>query len=331
MIHARVLGDALRECLSEDPRVVIMGEDIADPYGGAFKVTKGLSTEFPDRVRTTPISEAGITGTAAGLALSGYRPVVEVMFGDFLTLTFDQIVNHITKYPSMSAGQATCPVIVRTPMGGGRGYGPTHSQSLEKYFLGIPHLRVLAASTLQDPLEMFRTLLDEDDAALVIEHKLLYPRQHPEDLGALIVRRPIGESGFPTVRISAVPAGDCSLTIAAYGHTAVMVAQLVDRLAVEEEIFVELVVPTQISPLDWQPIEESVSTTGALLTVEEGTRGWSWGSEVAARIHHSCFSALRAPVEVLASASDIIPSARQLEDRMLVGVSDIEGAIRRSA
>src|ERR1700741_3191798 len=117
MIYARALGAALHAALSDDERVVVLGEDIADPYGGAFKVTRGLTTAYPDRVRTTPISEGAIAGVAAGLALAGYRPIAEVMFGDFLTLCFDQILNHIAKYEAMYDGKVACPVILRVPSG----------------------------------------------------------------------------------------------------------------------------------------------------------------------------------------------------------------------
>src|SRR3954468_14821737 len=169
------MGDALRSALEDDERVILLGEDIVDPYGGAFKVTRGLSTDFPDRVRSTPISEGSIAGMSAGLALAGYRPIAEIMFGDFLTLCFDQIVNHIAKYEAMYNGQATCPVIIRTPSGGGRGYGPTHSQSLEKHFLGVPHLKVVASSLVQAPSAGLRTRLAQGAPVLHIEHKLLYP------------------------------------------------------------------------------------------------------------------------------------------------------------
>ena len=173
MIYARALGDTLRHTLESDPRVVVLGEDILDPYGGAFKVTRGLSTDFPTRVRATPISEAAITGVSAGLALAGFRPIAEIMFGDFLSLCFDQIANHIAKYGAMYNGAATCPVVIRTPSGGGRGYGPTHSQSLEKHFLGVPHLRVVAGSLWHDPATLFEDFLADDWPVLHIEHKLL--------------------------------------------------------------------------------------------------------------------------------------------------------------
>lgn len=140
------LQDSMR-CMDD---IVLLGEDIRDPYGGAFKVTKGLTAEFSDRILNTPISEAGFTGLAIGLAIGGMKPVVEIMFGDFATLCFDQLLNHAVKFNWMYAGQINVPVLIRMPMGGGRGYGATHSQSLEKYITGIPNLRVLALSRIHN-------------------------------------------------------------------------------------------------------------------------------------------------------------------------------------
>src|SRR5688572_23405600 len=171
MMYVKALNECLHACFRSDPRVVLLGEDIADPYGGAFKVTRGLSSAFAGRVFSTPISEAAIVGVAAGLALSGYRPIVEIMFGDFTTLCFDQIVNHIAKYPAMYNGQASCPVIIRTPMGGHRGYGPTHSQCLEKHFFGVPGLTVLASSPYHDPNALFAHMLAGSPATLFVEPK----------------------------------------------------------------------------------------------------------------------------------------------------------------
>ena len=156
-----ILNASLHDVMTQDERVYIMGEDILDPYGGAFKVTKGLSTTFPERVITTPISEAGIVGVAAGMALRGLRPIVEIMFGDFFTLIADQLINHITKFKWMYNDQVNVPIVIRAPMGGRRGYGPTHSQSLEKLFLGIPALRVLSPSTISVPSGAFIMLKGE--------------------------------------------------------------------------------------------------------------------------------------------------------------------------
>jgi pyruvate/2-oxoglutarate/acetoin dehydrogenase E1 component len=335
VIFAKELGDTLRGILTSDPRVVLLGEDIADPYGGAFKVTRGLSTAFPERVRTTPISEGAIAGISAGLALAGHRPIAEVMFGDFLTLMFDQVVNHITKYQAMYAGQATCPVVVRAATGGHRGYGPTHSQSLEKHFLGVPHLRVVAASLYHDPRQVFADFLKHDDPVLYVEHKLLYP-QHltvPGNgrIGDLMAAEDASPGMLPTVRLSAVPAEDCSVTVLAYGYQAMLAAQVVQRLAMEEEIFAELLVPAQIAPMDWAPVERSVATTGRLVTVEEGTDGWSWGAEAASVVSRRLFGRLTRPVDVVASDPTVIPSSRTKEAAMLVGSDRIEAAIRAAA
>ncbi len=169
------LNAALQNALASDERVVIMGEDILDPYGGAFKVTRGLSDSFPDRVITTPISEAGIVGVAAGMALRGLLPVVEIMFGDFITLIADQVINHAAKFRWMYNNQVRVPIVIRTPMGGRRGYGPTHSQTMEKFFIGVPGLRVLAPNTFSDPGDLLsKAIFEDNDPVLFIENKLLY-------------------------------------------------------------------------------------------------------------------------------------------------------------
>jgi pyruvate/2-oxoglutarate/acetoin dehydrogenase E1 component len=333
MIYARALGDALHAALSDDERVLVLGEDIADPYGGAFKVTRGLSTAFPERVRTTPISEGAIAGVAAGLALAGYRPIAEVMFGDFLALCFDQILNHIAKYEAMYDGSVSCPVVIRTPSGGGRGYGPTHSQSIEKHVLGIPHLRVISGSLLHDPEDVLRELLAHDYPAIHVEHKLLYPLDmvDPDELIGASVETIAGEQSFPTVSVRWAPRTDCTATVVAYGYQAELARRVQARLALEEEIFVELLVPAQLAPLDFEPIAVSAGVTGSLVTVEEGTAGWSWGTEVAATAGQRLFGALRRPVEVVASAADVIPSARERERDVIVGEQQIEAALRTAA
>ena len=335
MIAARAMGAALRTALEEDPRVIVLGEDLVDPYGGAFKVTRGLSTDFPGRVRSTPISEGAIAGISAGLALSGYRPIAEIMFGDFLTLCFDQIVNHIAKYEAMYNGKVACPVIIRTPSGGGRGYGPTHSQSLEKHFLGVPYLRVVASSLVHDPVAVLRALLAQDRPVLLIEHKLLYPLHLMLPAGGRIegdtVVEHLSADGLPTVSIRPVPREDCSFTVLAYGYQAELARRVLSRLAVEEEIFGELIVPSQISPLDWAPIDVSVGTTRSLLVIEEGVEGFTWGSEVASRISSRFFGQLRRPVTTAASDPAVIPSSKTLEAAMLMTSERVEQAIRRVA
>jgi acetoin:2,6-dichlorophenolindophenol oxidoreductase subunit beta len=335
MIAARAIGDALRAALDEDRRVILLGEDLADPYGGAFKVTRGLSTDFPGRVRSTPISEAAIAGLSAGLALSGYRPIAEIMFGDFLTLCFDQVVNHITKYEAMYNGKATCPVIIRTPSGGGRGYGPTHSQSLEKHFLGVPHLRVVASSLVHDPAVVLRALLSQNDPVLLIEHKLLYPLHlmlpAGGRVGEEVADEHVSAAGLPTISIRPVARQDCSFTVLAYGYQAELARRAISRLAIEEEIFGELIIPSQIAPIDWEPIHASVDVTRRLLVIEEGADGYTWGSEIAARVSQHFFGLLSCPVATVASDATVIPSSKEREAGMLMTAERVERAIRRVA
>ena len=173
-----LIHDAFRGNLEKDKRIVIIGEDIEGPYGGAFKVTKNLSIEFPGRVLNTPISEAAIVGIGNGLALAGLRPVCELMFGDFITLAADQFINHAAKFRYMYNDQVRVPLIIRTPMGGKRGYGATHSQSLEKHLLGLPDTQVLAIHHRFDPGEFYdRLFATVDRPTLVIENKILYGLQ----------------------------------------------------------------------------------------------------------------------------------------------------------
>ena len=172
------INQALDRFLDAQPHAVFVGEDIHSPYGGAFKVAKGLSDRYPDRVLTTPISEACIVGLGCGLALMGTTAIVEIMFGDFMTLAFDQIVNHAAKFKQMYGESRRFPLLIRTPMGGGRGYGPTHSQSLEKHFAGIAGVDLFVLHGRSRVSSFYQTLLDKiDTASIVIEHKLLYPKQ----------------------------------------------------------------------------------------------------------------------------------------------------------
>ena len=250
------LNLGLHQAFSSDSRVILLGEDILDPYGGAFKVTRGLSSAFPDRVITAPISEAGIIGLAGGMALRGLLPVVEIMFGDFLTLGADQIINHLTKFHEMYNFQVNVPVVIRTPMGGRRGYGPTHSQTLEKHFLGVSGLRVMAPfnalgdQTMGAPGQLLAdAILKNDGPLLFIENKQQYllpliPTQDPgspfqcEDIHA--------DGGWYRVNIKNAPQAEISL--AAYGYMAQLAMQAQLTLAYEHEIFSEIIVPTRLSP-----------------------------------------------------------------------------------
>ncbi|MCS6992898.1 MAG: thiamine pyrophosphate-dependent enzyme [Anaerolineales bacterium] len=280
------LNAALHMALENDPRVYVLGEDILDPYGGAFKVTRGLSTRFPNRVLTTPISEAAILGLSTGMALRGLRPVAEVMFGDFITLMADQLINHAAKFRWMYNDQVRVPLVLRAPMGGRRGYGPTHSQSLEKHFLGVPGLKVLAPSVLGDPAALLLAAIAEDDPVLFIEHKLLYTRPllQPADLSDWRLEF----FGQPFADIALRLSDDLSphLTIATYGYNLELVLAAAQELIYEHEILPEIIVFSQLSPFPStvsHPFLQSAAKTRRLLTVEEGTFTLGWGAELATR------------------------------------------------
>lgn len=278
------LNSALHHAMETSDRVYIIGEDILDPYGGAFKVTRGLSTKYPERVLTTPISEAAIIGVANGMALRGLRPVAEIMFGDFLTLCADQLVNHTAKFRWMYNQNVNVPLVVRSPMGGGRGYGPTHSQSLEKMFLGVPGLKVIAPNSLDDPGRLLKAAIADDDPVLFVEHKLLYPttlqKSGKGDLFDLEIQQ-FGEA-YPTI-IFRLPGHPPQLTIATYGYNFELVRAAFLELLMEYEIFSEIVLFSQLSPFELEPLLYSLQFTRKLMTVEEGTLTLGWGAEVTAR------------------------------------------------
>src|SRR5262245_1946228 len=215
------LNGALHDLMASDPRVTVIGEDVLDPYGGAFKVTRGLSTAHPDRVFTTPISEAAIVGVASGMALRGLRPIAEIMFGDFLFLAADQIVNHAAKFRWMYNDQVRVPLVIRTPMGGRRGYGPTHSQSIEKHFMGVPGLWMVAPSVLTSPGDLLKqATLEGDDPVIFIESKTCYGRPLLNDVDVAGMRATTivtPESPFPTRHLAPGGAGTADAILWTYG------------------------------------------------------------------------------------------------------------------
>ncbi len=337
------INTALQNALASDERVVIMGEDILDPYGGAFKVTRGLSDSFPDRVITTPISEAGIVGVAVGMALRGLLPVVEIMFGDFITLIADQVINHAAKFRWMYNDQVRVPIVIRTPMGGRRGYGPTHSQTMEKFFVGVPGLRVIAPNTFSNPGDLLsKAIFEDNDPVLFIENKLLYLNtihdsnhisefeffeQIPEpnfyyrskDKGKIAG---LSNNYASTYMLSLRDAPPPVLTIAAYGYMSELVYQAALNLAYEYEVFTELVYPTQLSPCDMGAILSSTSRTGRLLVVEEGTHNLGWGAEVIALAAENLGSRLLGARRV-AALNLPIPASGPLEEAVLPGIEHI--------
>lgn len=320
---AAQLNDYLGRRLQHDPAVFLLGEDIADPYGGAFKVTRGLQNSHPERVLTTPISEAAIVGVGIGLAIAGNRPLVEIMFGDFMTHVIDQLVNNASKAFHMYNRAVACPVVVRTPMGGRRGYGPTHSQSLERFLVGLDNTATLALHTLVPAAAQLRGLADLACPTILIENKTDYARRTyaaPDDFvvesdGAVL----------PTVRVRPRH-GRANATVVAYGGMARLVADGIDQLFEDADALVELIVPTAIHPLDLRPILESVARTGVLLVAEEGPTAAGVGAEIAAGVLEAGHGACR--VRRIGGAPVPVPSAPALEAMALPGVEQVAAALR---
>ena len=325
----QVLNAALHDVFERRDDVYLLGEDLLDPYGGAFKVSAGLSTRWPDRVLATPVSEAGMFGIAGGFALRGYRPIVEIMFGDFIALGFDQIVNGIAKFREMFDEQATVPLVVRTPMGGRRGYGPTHSQSLEKFLMGVPGIVVVTPSECHDIAGMLSAAVDDDRPVFFIENKLMYGRPHrpPVDgfVGEFAVQT--GEGPWPALTFSGNRFASAEATLVTYGGMLPIALEAATKLVLEEEIFTEVVALGRLLPLDLEPVLESVARTGALVTIEEGTLTAGVGAEIAARVQEAAWEELRGPVRRVAARDGIVPSARTLEEEALPGVEDIVAAV----
>ena len=332
----QALNQGLHAAFAADDRVLLIGEDLLDPYGGAFKVSQGLSSQYPARVITSPVSEAALVGVAGGMALRGLRPVVEIMFGDFTTLIADQMINGLSKFQGMYNQQAQVPIVVRTPMGGRRGYGPTHSQTLEKLYLGVPCLRTLAANTLSDPGEMLKAaILQDDGPVFFIENKLLYSKQLLDDEALKefeVEEHAEGDSYSSShlLRIKGSPTP--TLTLAAYGYMAELAREAQLQLAFEHEIFSELYVPKQLAPMPQngnltEALASALHRSGRLLTIEEGTYTLGWGAEIAARAAQALGGKLKA-VRRIAAAEAPIPASVTLEQAALPGVDDIIAAAR---
>jgi 2-oxoisovalerate dehydrogenase E1 component len=315
----------LKKLLVEDERVVLLGEDMEDPYGGAFKASKGLSSEFPGRVRNTPISEAAITGVGNGLALAGMRPFVEIMFGDFITLAADQLINQASKFAYMYNEQVSVPVVVRTPMGGKRGYGATHSQCLEKHFFGTPGLTITAMNSVFDPAMLLERIHAHlQSPCLLIENKLLYsmPVRHQAVDGRRWLEN--GEA-FPTLKLEV--AGTADITVVTYGGMVEETEEAVKRAFSEEEILAEILVPTMIYPLDIGPVVESLQKTKRLLVVEEAQGFAGFGAEVIS----ACAERLRGvhfQTGRVCAAAHPIPSCKDLEKQALPDATAVFNTIR---
>jgi pyruvate dehydrogenase E1 component beta subunit len=316
--YRRALNEALREEMTRDERVYLIGEDLRDPWGGTYKVTENLSTEFgPERVLNTPIAEGGIIGAALGSALTGLRPVAEMMYSDFALLAMDQIVNQAAKIRYMTGGQARVPLVVRMVTGGYKSSAAQHGQSLEAWFAHVPGLLVAMPATPADAKGLMKTAIRLDDPVILFEHKSLYldAGEVPEDEHLV----PFGQAR--------IARSGADVTIVAWSKMVSFALQAAETLAAEG-IDVEVVDPRTLVPLDEQAILDSVARTGRLVVVHEAHRRGGFGGEIAAIVAERAFAHLRAPVTRVAARDVPLPMAPNLERLILPQVEWIADAVR---
>ena len=323
------LNEALHAAMERDPRVVLLGEDVLDPYGGAFKVSRGLSTRFPDQVFSTPIAEAAIVGIANGLALAGLRPIAEIMFADFATLAADQLINHAAKFHYMYDHGVTCPVLVRLPSGGHRGYGPTHSQSMESLFFGVPGLRVVACSRRHGIRRLLAELTrHEQSPTVLVENKLLYAAESADAPPLDLEEAPTTRTGGDYPPLAYRPSGGhrADVTLVTYGGMVDVCESAMRQLIVDDELRFDFFVLTQLWPITSEEIAASVATTGRLVVAEEGVAAFGIGSAIVLSVVQTLDRPVRARAVGMRPVP--IPCGRHLEEQVLPSADDLVAAIR---
>lgn len=315
---AHAINRALAECMEEDPSVFVFGEDVAEA-GGPFGVTRGLHARFgQDRIRDTPISEAAMANAAVGAALTGLKPVLEIMFMDFMTLTMDALVNQAAKARFMFGGQTSVPLVVRTPHGGGISAGPQHSQCLEAWFAHIPGLKVLCPSNPADAYGLLKSAICDPDPVVFVENKALYAMKGelPDDAGPV----PIGRARLLRQGRDA--------TVVTYGATVHRVARAAETLA-KEGIELEVLDLRSLQPWDENAVLESLKRTHRLLIAHEAVEAFGVGAEIAARMADIGFDELDAPILRVGAPFVPVPFAPSLEKQYQPQEDDVIAAVRK--
>ncbi len=319
LTYREAVRDALAQALRADENVFVMGEDIAE-MGGSMAVTQGLLEEFgPTRIRNTPISEMAIVGSGIGAAIQGMRPIVEIMYEDFLTLSMEQLVNQAAKHRTMSGGQVKVPLTIRTQGGAGWSPGAQHAQQLEAWFVHVPGLKVVFASTPQDVRGLLWSAIYDDNPVIFFEHRTLYPikGEVPSELEPI----PLGEAR--------VHREGTDVTVVATGrlvHESLRAAEEAER----DGISVEVVDPRTLLPLDEDTIVGSVRKTTRCVTAHEAVARGGFGSELAAVIQHGAFDWLDAPIERIGAKFAPLPFAPAMEQWVVPHAAEVLEAIRRT-
>lgn len=317
--YIRAINKALGDAMHADPSVILMGEDIAEA-GGSFKATRGLLERFgPERVRDTPISENTISGAAVGAALTGLKPIIEIMFMDFVTLAMDGIVNQAAKSRFMFGGQASVPIVVRLPHGGGLNAGPQHSQCLEAWFAHVPGLKVVCPATIEDAYALTRAAIADPDPVILVENKALYGMS-----GNLPEPTPAARIGEARVAREGH-----DVTLVTYGAALFTSLDAAKALA-DGGITAEVIDLRSLQPWDRATVLRSVAKTHRAVVVHEAVRSFGIGAEVAAVIGEEGFDDLDAPVGRVGAPFMPVPFARSLEERYIPSSAAIVAAARKT-
>ncbi len=316
--YAHAVNQALSDAMAADETVVVLGEDVADA-GGAFKVTRGLIDSYgPARVIDTPISESTIVSAAVGAAMAGLRPVVEIMFMDFVTLAMDALVNQAAKARFMFGGRTSVPMVLRTPHGGGLSAGPQHSQCLEAWFAHVPGLKVVCPSSPQDAYSLLRSAIQDPDPVVFIEHKALYAGRGEVDTSLQV---PLG-------RARVARAGR-DVSVVTYGATVAACLSAAEALA-PEGIELEVIDLRSLQPWDEAAVFASVARTHRAVIVHEAVQAFGIGAEIAARIGEDAFDELDAPVVRVGAPFMPVPFSSALERRYAVNAESVIRGVRKA-
>jgi pyruvate/2-oxoglutarate/acetoin dehydrogenase E1 component len=305
--------------MRRDPNVVLIGEDVG-AAGGVFKLTEGLFDEFgPDRVRDTPISEQAIVGAAMGAAMTGLRPIAELMFSDFFAVAWDMVANQIAKTHYMTDGQVSLPLVLRTANGAGLRFGAQHSQSVENWAMAIPGLKVVAPSTPADVVGLLAAAIRDPDPVIFCEHKALFANKGEVPDGEVV----------DVLGTAKIVRGGKDLTIVALAAMVPRALEAAERLATEQGVDAEVIDLRSLVPLDTATILGSVARTSRLFTVEENPRLCGWGAEIASIVADDGFYSLDAPIVRITTPHIPLPSAAALEDLAVPSVDRIVNTIKR--
>jgi acetoin:2,6-dichlorophenolindophenol oxidoreductase subunit beta len=319
LTYRAAIAQGIAQEMRRDPTVVLIGEDVA-AAGGVFKLTEGLLDEFgPTRVRDTPISEQAIIGAAMGAAMTGLRPIAELMFSDFFAVTWDMVVNQIAKTRYMTDGQVSLPLVIRTANGAGLRFGAQHSQSVENWAMAIPGLKVVAPSTPADVVGLMAAAVRDPDPVIFCEHKALFA-----DKGEV----PDGEV-VDTLGTAKIVRAGSDVTIVALAAMVPKAIEAAARLAAEHGIDAEVIDLRSLVPLDTATLLASVKKTSRLFTVEENPRLCGWGAEIASIVADEGFYSLDAPIVRITTPHIPLPSAAALEDLAIPSVDRIVETVKR--